>query len=58
MKQISINGYKRITKPAARKHFNNCESYYMLPCNIRPGNPWIQAVEVYDTHNSFAATKR
>ena len=67
MRQINVNGYKRITKQAARKRFNNCESYYMLPCKIRPGNPWIQAVNVqpkrtweepiagavYDTHNSF-----
>lgn len=55
MKQISINGYKRISKHAARKRFNNCQSYYMLPCNILPGNPWEEPIAgtVYDTHNSF-----
>lgn len=55
MKQININGYKRITKHAARKRFNNCESCYMLPCKMNPGNIWMKPVPVpvYDGHNSF-----
>ena len=55
MRNITANGYKRITKQAARERFNNCESCYMLPCKMNPGNMWMKPVPVpvYDGHNSF-----
>lgn len=55
MNKISIGGYTRISKHAARKRFFDCEATYMTPCNFRPESPWAQPVPVpvYDTHNSF-----
>ena len=43
MNAISIAGYQRISKQAARKRFDNGLVTYAYPSNIRPGNMWIQA---------------
>ncbi len=40
MKDITFNGYKRISKPAARKIYNDGGVIRLVPCNIRPVNYW------------------
>lgn len=37
MRQIEVNGYKRITRVTAKKLFNEGKEIYGVPCNIRPG---------------------
>ena len=40
MKQININGYKRITKHAAKKAYINGSTIILCSVNLRPGAPW------------------
>jgi hypothetical protein len=40
MKQIIIDGYKRITKKAAEKLYNNGVTIRICPVNINPVNVW------------------
>ena len=40
MKQFTINGYKRVSKAAARKAYNAGQYIYMAPCNMRIGTEW------------------
>jgi hypothetical protein len=46
MKQVSINGYTRITKRAALKRFNNGECIYLCPVKLRPGGPWHPEITI------------
>lgn len=38
MRQISINGFNRITRTTAKKLFNAGKDVYGVPCNLRPSN--------------------
>lgn len=40
MKQIQINGYKRVTKKAALRAYKNGETVYLCPVKLAPGSPW------------------
>lgn len=40
MNQISINGYKRITKKAAERLYKAGEPVLFCPVNLIPGGPW------------------
>lgn len=41
MNAIETNGYKRISKHEAIKHFTNDETIRIVPCKYRPDNQWI-----------------
>lgn len=55
MNKITIGGYTRISKQAARKRFFDCKATYIYPVNLSPCSVWDApaAIPVYDTHNSF-----
>ena len=38
--------YKRIDKRQARRAYNNGETVYFCPCNLRPFGMWSPAVDV------------
>ena len=40
MTKIEVNGFRRITKAAARKIYNGGGTVYFCPVNLRPGSPW------------------
>jgi hypothetical protein len=40
MRDITVNGYKRITKQAARKLYEKGQPVLFCPVNLRPGGPW------------------
>ena len=40
MKQISVNGYKRITKRTAERLYNAGQPVLFCPVNLIPGGPW------------------
>ena len=40
MNTYIINGYKRISKAAARKAYDNGETLRIVPCKVAPVNAW------------------
>lgn len=40
MKTYIINGYKRISKAAAKKEYENGKTIRFVPCKIAPVNAW------------------
>lgn len=42
MREIRVNGYKRISKPKARRLFNDGADVYILPHKIMPGGLWYE----------------
>lgn len=48
MRKITVNGYKRITKQAAKKLYNAGKIVYFCPVNLRPGKPWNPEISFYD----------
>lgn len=40
MNNITANGYKRISKAAAEKAYNNGLTVRIVPCKIAPVNAW------------------
>lgn len=40
MKQLIINGYKRITKAAAFNEYKNGNTIYLTPVKLAPGGFW------------------
>lgn len=38
--------YEKITKTQARKMHERGKAVFCLPCNIRPGNPWVGTCEI------------
>ncbi len=44
MNHVTIDGFTRITKHAARKRHNEGLASYMLPCNMNPSNIWMKPV--------------
>lgn len=41
MKQITMQGYERVTKTKARKLFADDITIRIVPCKYRPDNQWI-----------------
>lgn len=46
MRTIEINGYRRISKPAARKAYQAGETVYIIPCKMRPDNMYMPAMAI------------
>lgn len=44
MRDYEIDGFKRITKVAARKAYKSGAAVYMCPVNLRPGAPWYPEI--------------
>ena len=58
MNKITINGYTRITKAAARKLYNENKAIYLCPVKLSPVNIWQGAMEIrkdciIELNNSF-----
>ena len=46
MKQIHINGYKRITKHAAFTAYKNGKTIYLCPVKLAPGSVWRAEIPI------------
>ena len=46
MDNYTVDGYKRISKAAARKLFDQGKTFYIQSCNMMPVNPWQSAMEI------------
>ena len=46
MEGIKVNGFRRITKPQARKQYNNGAVVYICPRFLRPGSMWKPEVAI------------
>lgn len=46
MRKIEAEGYVRVAKGAARSLFEGGEDVFILPCNIRIGNMWMQPMPI------------
>ena len=46
MKQININGYKRITKAEAFKEYKNGNTIYLIPVKLAPGGFWHPEIPI------------
>ena len=46
MKRIEIDGYRRISKPAARKAYQSGETVYIIPCKLSPANVYMPAMAI------------
>lgn len=54
MKQIKTRNFKRVTKPMARKLFNEGFSIKIVPCNVDPENEWGVGIRIHkNTIESF-----
>jgi len=40
MRNITVNGYKRINKQSARKLYEKGQPVLFCPVNLMPGGPW------------------
>lgn len=40
MRKFECDGFRRISKAAARKLFETGKVVYLCPVNLRPGGPW------------------
>lgn len=55
MRHIACNGFKRISKIAAKRMFEAGEDIYLLPCNVAPGSVYIlPAMLCKDNSQSFS----
>ena len=48
MKEVNVNGYKRISKPKARKLFDGGADVYILPHKVIPGGFWFRSYNMLD----------
>ena len=46
MKQIHVNGYKRITKAEAFKEYKNGNTIYLIPVKLTPGGFWNPEIPI------------
>lgn len=46
MNHIEIDGYRRISKPAARKAYQSGETVYLIPCKLSPVNMYMPAMGI------------
>ena len=46
MKMYRVNGYKRISKKNAERRYNDGETIYLCPHQLRPGKPWYPEVGI------------
>ena len=53
---LNNKNYKRVSKVTAKKLFNNGVTIGILPCKVRPLNPWIDIV-FRDNENNFSFDK-
>ena len=51
MNAISMGGYTRISKQAARKRYNASKPIYICSCKYRPNNMWQPAIEIAKLHD-------
>ena len=52
MKHYEIDGFKRITKQAAKKLYNDGKLVYFCPVNLRPGWPYNPQVLIDNSDDS------
>lgn len=46
MEGIRVNGFRRVSKPQAKKLYNDGRVVYLCPCYLRPGGMWKPEVAV------------
>ena len=51
MNAVSIGGYTRISKQAARNLYNASKPVYVCSCKCRPDSVWQPAIEIAKSHD-------
>lgn len=51
MNKVNIDGYRRVQKRTAERLYKEGETIYLLPVNVRPGNPWIEPTRLHRDDN-------
>ena len=49
MKVNKVNGFRRVSKRAAERLYDNGEVIYLCPFRLRPGGPWHPEIAVTKT---------
>ena len=62
MQSVSVNGYRRLAKPTAKRLYNSGKTIYLVPCALRPGGAWkpeiaISKADRSDDASYFVSTK-
>lgn len=46
MEGIKVNGFRRVSKPTARKLYDDGKVVYICPCYLKPGGMWRPEVAI------------
>ena len=46
MQGVTVNGYRRLAKPTAKRLYNSGKTIYIVPCALRPGGAWKPEIAI------------
>lgn len=56
MQGVTVNGYRRLAKPTAKRLYNSGATIYLVPCALRPGGAWNPEVAISKSDRSESAS--